>query len=99
MHIAVRAGANSDSLVTALVGNKADYRDGSADSRAEVVKEDGQRCAKELNTKYFEVSAVCLRHYNYNFTRQFSSCLLGLQIANTDVTEPFAYIAREFYHR
>eukprot|EP01041_Mallomonas_annulata_P008888 gene8888-18401_t len=41
-----------------LVGNKADYRDGTSDSRAEVVREDAQRLASELGLSYFETSAA-----------------------------------------
>ena len=41
-----------------MVGNKSDYRDGTSDSRAEVVKEDAQRFSKENGLKYFETSAV-----------------------------------------
>ena len=48
-----------------LVGNKKDYRDGSVDSRAEVVKEDAQRLAEELGLAYFETSAVNIIFMNY----------------------------------
>lgn len=84
----MRAGANVDSLLTVLVGNKADYRDGSADSRAEVVKEDAQRCAKELNAKYFEVSAVCASLYPPFLSFALKTCHRRLQIQTSRNPSP-----------
>jgi len=45
-------------LLGALVGNKCEFRDGSVDTRAEVVREDGQRLANDLGLSYFEASAA-----------------------------------------
>mmetsp|Transcript_8884 Transcript_8884/g.8964 ORF Transcript_8884/g.8964 Transcript_8884/m.8964 type:complete len:227 (-) Transcript_8884:1020-1700(-) len=41
-----------------LLGNKSDYRDGTSDSRAEVVREDAVRLAQELKLTHFECSAL-----------------------------------------
>ncbi len=46
-------------MIGVLVGNKCEYRDGSADSRAEVTKEEGFSAAADMCLlKYFETSAV-----------------------------------------
>eukprot|EP01035_Chromulina_nebulosa_P016993 gene16993-22490_t len=71
------AVSNPSDLIGVLIGNKSDYRDGSVDSRAEVVKEDAQRFSKDLGLAYFEASAA----------------------SNVGVTEPFLYVATEFYKR
>lgn len=41
-----------------LVGNKSDFRDGTANSRAEVTESEGRQLANELNLQFFETSAV-----------------------------------------
>lgn len=57
------ASSNPSDLIGVLVGNKSDFRDGTSDSRAEVVKEDAQRFSKDNGFKYFETSAV--RRYKH----------------------------------
>lgn len=46
------------SLITALVANKCEFRDGSIDSRAEVAQREGKEYADSLGMAYFETSAV-----------------------------------------
>jgi transport family protein 27 len=41
-----------------LVGNKAEYRDGSIDSRSEVQRDDAQKMANEMGLGYYETSAA-----------------------------------------
>lgn len=41
-----------------LVGNKCDYRDGTIDSRAEVIMDDATNFARQLDLHYFESSAA-----------------------------------------
>jgi transport family protein 27 len=41
-----------------LVGNKCEYRDGTIDSRCEVMKDDAQKMANELGLGYYEASAA-----------------------------------------
>jgi hypothetical protein len=47
-------------MIGCLVGNKVDYRDGTPDSRAEVVFDDANQMASELGLTYFETSAVSI---------------------------------------
>ncbi len=48
----------ANQLIGALVGNKAEYRDGSVDSRVEVSLEEARQMSLSLNLPYFETSAV-----------------------------------------
>eukprot|EP01034_Spumella_vulgaris_P022997 gene22997-29183_t len=54
----VRAIRSNVNLIGALVGNKAEYRDGSLDSRAEVTVEEATAMAGSIGVPYFETSAA-----------------------------------------
>lgn len=45
-------------IISSIVANKIDFRDGSEDSRCAVVKEDAIKFATDLGAQYFETSAV-----------------------------------------
>ena len=50
--------SSSPNTLGVLIGNKAEYRHGMVDSRAEVTNQEGQQAAGELGLAYFESSAV-----------------------------------------
>ena len=50
--------SSSQTVLGALVGNKAEYRHGVVDTRTEVTFAEGQQAAGELGLAYFEASAV-----------------------------------------
>ena len=82
-------------LMGALVGNKSDFRDGSVESRAEVVREDARRLAVELGLAFFETSAVTApSYYLLQSDNKFAH-----QASNIGVEEPFKYLANQFYQR
>jgi hypothetical protein len=56
----VRSIRSNVNLIGALVGNKAEYRDGTIDSRAEVSTEEATAMAGSMGVPYFETSAVSL---------------------------------------
>jgi hypothetical protein len=63
-----------------LVGNKCEYRDGTIDTRAEVVREEAERHAAEMGLAYFETSAVrfqiCERYSDVTDTINFFNRLI-----------------------
>ncbi len=52
------ARTSGPKLISCLVGNKSELRDGTIDSRAEVSIDDATNFAAELGLTYFETSAV-----------------------------------------
>lgn len=53
-----KACSKNDSMLGALVGNKADYRDGPPPTRAEIGRSDAVKMAADLRLPYFETSAA-----------------------------------------
>jgi hypothetical protein len=96
-------------MIGVLVGNKCEYRDGTADSRAEVTREEGASAASDMCLlKYFETSAVGSSTYIlftlsvYRSITEYvcmSACYWVEKAENINVEEPFHFIAQEFYDR
>jgi GTPase SAR1 family protein len=72
---AVKAVQNSGvALIGAFVGNKAEFRDGSIDSRAEVGTQEGRESAEVQGMAYFETSAannICVEEPFQHIAQEF----------------------------
>jgi transport family protein 27 len=59
--VRTRRGGAMAPIIGAVVGNKCEFRDGTIESRADVIKEDANRLAADLGCAYFECSAVSMQ--------------------------------------